>query len=218
MKKSLVTLALIGAISTSAFAESNQAADDKWVFRGTVAYIDPNDSSGEVLGNDGVSTSSSTGIGLSITYMIDQNWGFEVLGALPFSHDITGTGDLAGLAIGETKQLPPTFSLTYSWGDNTRYHVGAGVNYTIFFSEKTSQALTDALAADTTDLSLDSSVGYALQAGFDTPISKDWSLSAGVYYIDLDTTADVYVNGDKAASVDVQIDPLVWMLGVSTTF
>lgn len=65
----------------------------------------PNNDSGAVLGNDGVTVNSSIGLGLSFTYMLDQNWGVELLAASPFTHDIAGTGALAGLDIGEAKQL-----------------------------------------------------------------------------------------------------------------
>jgi len=214
MKKSILAVVLLSAISAPVFA-----ADEGWIFRGTVAHISPNDDSGNVLGaNDGVSVGSSTGIGLGFTYMMDKNWGVEVLLATPFTHDIEGTGDLAGLSIGETKHLPPTVSLTYSWGDTTTFHVGAGLNYTKFFQEDTSAALTSALGATSTGLELDASTGLSVQVGFDTPINNDWSFTGGIYYKNIETTADVYVNGAKAVSVDVTIDPIVFTLGVSTKF
>jgi len=215
MKKSVLAVAILSALSAPVFAGEQ---DSPWVFRGTVAYVAPNDDSGPVLGNDGVSVDSGLGLGLSFTYMFDQNWGLEVLAATPFTHDITGTGALTGLDIGDTKQLPPTVSVTYHWGDKTTYHVGAGLNYTKFFEEDTSAALTAALGAETTALELDASTGLSVQFGFDTPINDNWNLSGTVYYKDIDTTGDVYVNGAKAASVDVQIDPVVWTLGVSTRF
>ena len=133
MKKTIIALAVFSACSLPAMAD-----DSNWIFRAGVAQVNPNDDSGTVLGG-GVGVDSSTGIGLSVTYMFDKNWGFEVLGALPFSHDIHGTGALAGLDIGETKQLPPTLSFVYQWGGETKYHVGAGLNYTKFFEEKSSR-------------------------------------------------------------------------------
>lgn len=216
MRKSVLVIALASAISAPVFADEN--SDTSWVFRGTLAYVAPNDDSGAVLGNDGVSVDSALGLGLSLTYMMDKNWGIEVLAATPFTHDITGTGALSGLDIGETKQLPPTVSLTYHWGDTTTYHVGAGINYTKFFEEDTSSALTDALGATTTSLELDASTGLSVQFGFDTPINDDWNFTGVVYIKDIDTTADVYVDGVKAASVDVEIDPIVWTIGFSTSF
>lgn len=218
MKKSVVAVALLSALSAPIFAETNSDKDTPWVFRGTLAYVQPNDDSGAVLGNDGVSVDAGLGLGLSFTYMFDQNWGLEILAASPFTHELKGTGALSGLDIGETKQLPPTVSVTYHWGQSTSYHVGAGLNYTKFFEEESTDALTTALGAQSTDLELDASTGLSIQFGFDTPINNDWNLTGTVYYKDIDTEADVIVNGAVAATVDVQIDPIVWTLGVSTRF
>ena len=123
-----------------------------------------------------------------------------------------------------TTPVPPTFSVTYSWGDETTFHVGAGLNYTKFFQEKTTQDLTDGLNVllgtdiQKTSLKLDASTGLSVQFGFDTPISKDWSLTGGVYLKDIDTVAKVYGDGALLSTIDVAIDPVVWTLGVSTRF
>ncbi|WP_185964568.1 OmpW/AlkL family protein [Aliikangiella marina] len=213
MKKKSIALAILAVLSAP-----TMAADDgsNWVFRTGVAHVSPNDDSGSVLGG-GVGVDADTGLGLSFTYMFDDEWGFEILGALPFTHDIKGTGVLTGLDIGETKHLPPTFSVVYQWGNETTYHVGAGLNYTTFFDEETTPALDTALAGDT-GLSLDDSFGLAVKFGFDTPISEDWTFSGSVYYMNIETDADVILDGAVAATVDVEINPWVVMLGVGTTF
>ena len=124
---------------------------------------------------------------------------------------------MQGLDIGETKQLPPTVSVLYQWGNDTKFHLGAGLNYTEFFEEKTSNELDAALTADT-DLNLESSTGLAVKFGFDTPITNDWNFSGSLYYISIATTAEIMIDNQVAASVDVDIDPWVVMLGVSTVF
>lgn len=215
MKKTLLTLTVLASLSAPAMAQAN---DSGWLLRGSIATVNPNDESGSVLGNDGVSVDSATGLGLSLTYMFDRSWGVEILAASPFSHKIDGTGALAGLNIGETKQLPPTVSAIYQWGGDTKFHVGVGINHTVFFDTHTSDELTTALGANSTDLDLGSSTGLAFKFGFDVPVSKDWNFSGNIYYADIDTTADVIVNGAVATSVDVQIDPWVYMLGFSTSF
>jgi len=214
MKNSSIAFILIAVVPFyGAGAETDVS---NWVFRGGIAQVSPNDDSGGVLGG-GVGVDSATGVGVSFTYLYQPNWGVEVLGALPFTHDIRGTGALAGLPIGETRHLPPTVSLVYNWGEQTQYRVGAGVNYTQFFDEKTSSALDTTLGGET-DLKLDASVGLALQVGFDTPLSNEWSFSGTLYYMDIGTEADVLVDNTVAATVDVDIDPWVLMLGVSTHF
>lgn len=220
MKLSTTTAAALSLLTLSlgsnALANDNQS---QWTITGSIANVSPDDSSTNVLSNDdGVSVDSATALGLSLTYHIDQNWGVELLAASPFSHDISGTGSLAGLAIGDTKQLPPTLSVIYKWGDNSQYHIGAGINHTIFFDSGTSDALTTALGAEKTDIDLDSSTGAALKFGFDIPVSDDWALTTSVYWVDIDTDADVIVNGSVATTVGVQIDPWVYMIGLSTSF
>lgn len=61
----------------------------------------------------------------------------------------------------ETEHFPPTVSLQYHFNPNgnLRPYVGAGVNYTLFFSAKTRGALADS------KLELDPSFGLAAQAG-----------------------------------------------------
>lgn len=190
-----------------------------WSVRSGIVIVNPNDNSSNVLSNDdGVTVDNASAVGLSFTYHFDDVWGVELLTASPFSHDITGTGSLKGLAIGDTKHLPPTLSLIYKWGDNYKYHVGVGVNHTVFFDTNSNDALTSALSANTTDIDLKSSTGVAFKFGFDMPISKNWSLSANAYWVDIDTKADVIVNGNVATTVAVELDPWVYMLGVSVDF
>lgn len=213
MKKRCIVLAVLATLSSSAMAFEEQS---NWIFRTGLAHVSPNDDSGTVLGG-GVGVDSDTGLGISFTRMFDETWGVEVLAALPFTHDIVGTGALAGLDVGETKHLPPTVSLIYQWGEDTKFHVGAGINYTKFFEEESSSALNTALGA-ASNLELDASTGLAVKFGFDTPMTDDWTFSGSLYYMGIDTTADIIVNGAVAASVDVDIDPWVLMLGVGTHF
>jgi outer membrane protein len=213
MKTLLVAVALIMSASFTTVS-----ADD-WFLRFGAANVSPNDDSGPVLGNDGVAVGDDTQFAFSITYMLDNEWGIEVLGATPFKHDITGTGALAGLPIGDTKHLPPTITATYNIKSDggTLYHVGAGINYTKFFEDYGSSEVAAALGGYV-DLDLDASTGLAVKAGFDTPIADNWYFSGSLYYMMIDTTADVFLRGNLATSVDVDIDPWVIMLGFSTKF
>ena len=67
------------------------------------------------------------------------------------------------------------------------------------------------------DLDLDASWGLALRAGVDVPINDNWSITASMYWIDIDTEAEV---STPVADVDfdVEIDPFVYFLGVSYRF
>ena len=136
--------------------------------------------------------------------MYTDNVGIEILAATPFTHDITlaGSGKIA-----ETDELPPTVSLQYyfSPGAKVRPYVGAGINYTAFFNEEATAVITS--------ISLDNSVGLALQAGVDIDINNEWYFNADLRLISIDTTATTNL-GD----IEVDIDPVVISLGVGLKF
>jgi outer membrane protein len=150
-------------------------------------------------------------LSFTLGYMMTDNIGIEVLGALPFKHEIRGTGTLAGLGeIAETKHLPPTVSVQYYFMPQgaVRPYVGAGVNYTYFFDEETKGALAG------TSIDLDDSWGLAGQVGVDIDISNNWFVNADGRYIDIDTEARL----GTGEQVDVQIDPWVFTLAVGRRF
>ena len=210
--KSLINASIAGMlVLTSASALAVEKGD--WLVRFGVANVSPNDSS---TGLSGVGPTATVGVDddtqifANLSYMIKENVAIELLAATPFSHDIKGTGALAGAGkVGETKQLPPTLSVQYHFKPkaSVRPYVGAGINYTIFFSEKTTGALAG------TTLSLDDSWGLAVQAGVDVDINKDWFFNADIRYINIESTATTALG-----TAEVTIDPTVISLGVGTRF
>jgi outer membrane protein len=126
--------------------------------------------------------------------------------------------DLSDVEVGTVKQLPPT--LTVLWypmdaGSAFQPFIGAGLNYTVFFREDTSSDARAALGAH--NLKLDDSWGLAARAGFDYMLDDSWSLHAGVYYIGIDTKANL----DTAlgtVGVDVDINPWVYTVGLGYRF
>lgn len=172
-----------------------------------------------------VGVNSNTQLGLTIDYKINDNWTLEVIAATPFSHDISVKGSAVdGLSIGKTKHLPPTLMAQYHFPmSESRFDpfVGLGVNYTNFFNEEVSSELINTLQAlavtsseDTVGLKLKDSFGLAFQAGLNIQLSSNWGMHMMLSRIDIDTTGHVQVNGSTIQSVDVKIDPYVWMMGV----
>jgi len=131
-------------------------------------------------------------------YFVRDNWGIEVLASLPFQHDI----ELNGVKAGSTQHLPPTVSLQYHFNGSGKVKpfIGAGVNYTIFFSQDTTGPLAGA------DLDLDNSWGLAAHAGLDFAVGDKKWLRVDARWIDIDT--DVKVNGASVGTVN--IDPMVY--------
>ncbi|MBX9401865.1 outer membrane beta-barrel protein [Lysobacter sp. BMK333-48F3] len=140
-------------------------------------------------------------------YFIRENLGIEVLAAAPFKHDIAvkGVGK-----VGETKQLPPTFSLQYHWNSRGTVSpfVGVGVNYTTFFSEKTSGAL------DGLDLRLEDSIGVAAHAGIDFILTERSAIRVDARWMDI--SSDVEIEGQKVGKAE--IDPTVYGLAYVMKF
>jgi outer membrane protein len=81
------------------------------------------------------------------------------------------------------------------------------VNYTMFFGhDDADPAILDA--------DFDSSVGFALQAGFDIPIDEHWSINVDVkkVWINTDVRLDTTLGPVDA---DVDINPLIVGVGVA---
>jgi outer membrane protein len=181
-----------------------------------------------VTANPRVDVDDNTQLGIRGSYMITSNIGIGILAATPFKHNINGAGtlDFAG-KLGETKHLPPTITLQYYPMHSSsafQPYAGVGVNYTTFFEEKTTNTLTSALGAASTDLELDDSVGVAVEIGMDYMLSENFGLNAAVWWADINTDATITAfdgAGNVAARTDkfeVEIDPMVYMVGFTYKF
>ena len=194
MQKSILSLALLAATAmTAAPALAQQAGDITLGFG--LHNVMPKSDNGTLGGP--VDIGDSTRPTFTAEYFVRDNIGIELLAALPFKHTVK----ISGSEVGTVKHLPPVISLQYHFptGSNFTPFVGAGLNYTAFFSEKA----TGPLAGST--LSLDDSWGLALHAGLDYKVSEHGSLRADVRWIDINS--DVKLNGTKIGKVE--IDPVV---------
>ncbi|MCI5114758.1 MAG: hypothetical protein D3913_06810 [Candidatus Electrothrix sp. LOE1_4_5] len=199
--------------------------------------VAPDTESGTVSGlpdgvnNARVDVENNSQLSLTATYMLTDNLGLELLAATPFSHDIVGKGNLQGVAVGETRHLPPTLSLQYHFGGKEGIfnpYVGIGINYTMFFSEEVDGQLLNTLNTLPTiaglggiravDMELDGSLGLAGQAGVDIKVADNWYVNAAVWYIDIGTTAELKTDLGTTHEVDVDIDPWVFNLAVAYKF
>ncbi|AXV65776.1 MULTISPECIES: OmpW/AlkL family protein [Pseudoalteromonas] len=210
------------ALLTSLLALSPVANANLSVNVGAINVNPDNDSSkineAPTLGLRG---DDNTQVGITIDYAFNDNWVLELVAATPFSHDVQGTGGLAGNKIADIKQLPPSLIAQYHFLDSTykfRPFVGVGINYTTFFDEQASAALKATLGTNDVEVKLDDSFGFAAQAGFNYMMNENWGLHGMVALIDIDTDATVYADGAKALTSTVEIDPVVTMLGVKYKF
>jgi len=178
-----------------------------------------------------VEVNNDTQLGLTATYMFSSAWGIELLAATPFKHDITvNLGGGAKVKAGDTRHLPPTLSLVWyplGSGGTVKPYVGAGLNYTVFFSEGVDGEI-EALAGDLAGLDgplpmklkLDDSWGLAAQVGMDIALNDRWHLNASVRWIDIETKASFRASGvGRVIGVsNVDIDPWVYQVNLGYRF
>ena len=166
-----------------------------WLVRAGASYVNPASDNSDI-----VSVESASSFTINFTYMMTDVWAIEVLAAYPFKHDIEL---LDGTKVGSTKHLPPTVSLQYHFRPTEKFqpYVGIGLNYTTFFSEKTTGPL------EGTDLKLGDSWGLGGEIGFDVMFNDDWFFNANARYLDIDTKAKL--DGNSLGKVN--IDP--WVFG-----
>lgn len=232
-KSKVPIVALLTAASLPATVSAFEAGS--WIVRGGISIVAP-DASGDQLTLNGSAAGfvSAVGvekldvdddeqIGLTFEYMLDANWGVEVLASTPFSHTASATGTLSGLDIADIKHLPPTLSAVYHFnaGEDFRPYIGAGINYTLFFDEDTTSAADDTFATLGLiggDVELDDSWGLALQFGADYKIGNNWWLNGSVRWIDISTTAEITFDDGSKVSGDVDIDPFVYSIKLGYAF
>ena len=204
MKKLVLALSLaaVGFTATQAMAED---ATSPWLVRVRAVNLSPaneSDPIGGVGAADRVSLSNKTIPEVDFTYFVTPNWSAELILTYPQKHDVK----LDGNTIGSLKHLPPTLTAQYHFAPEAKInpYLGAGINYT---------RISDVNLP--TGLSLDNnSFGFALQAGVDFKLDKNWSLNLDVKKVQI--RSDLSFNGTKVSNV--KVDPLLVGVGVGYRF
>ena len=213
-------LFISAAMLSSAPVMAYEAGDI--LMRVGTASVNPEKTSDDIdqVAGQAVKANDNTQLGISATYMITDQIGVEVLGATPFTHDITakaGTLGAPGADIGEVKHLPPTVSAQYYFMDKEsaiQPYVGGGLNITVFFDEKAGK---DAKALGYDKLSLDESYGLAIQAGVDYTINENMFVNASAMYAKIGTTATLEGTAGEL-TVDYDLDPMVYRVNFGYKF
>jgi len=167
-----------------------------WMIRARGIGVIPDEDGTGVL--DNLDISDAYVPELDISYFFTTNLAMElILATAP--HDIE-TAD--GTNVGDIWLLPPTLTLQYHVDMGAfKPYVGAGVNYTFFYNEDAASGFSN--------LELDNSFGWALQAGFDYHLRDNWFFNVDVKKLWLSTDAST---SSPAIDEEVDIDP--WIVGV----
>ncbi|MDP2562869.1 OmpW family protein [Psychrobium sp. 1_MG-2023] len=149
MKKTLLNVALLAALSSSAaVATANEAGDI--IVRAGLTNVALSDDKPTIYAADmtvhlaeggpalKASVEDDTQLGLNLAYFVTDRVAIELLAATPFSHDLNvHVGDTT-LNLGSTKHLPPVLSALYYFNEPTskiQPYAGIGINYTVFFDD-----------------------------------------------------------------------------------
>lgn len=220
MRKFLLAPLAILAAAAPAHADPVQSGDVLVRLRGIL--VAPNEKSSGItpafpaervkVGNDIMPE-------VDLTYMATPHIGLELIAATT-KHRIAGTTGTTG-SIGRLASawaLPPTLTAQYHpiADGPVRPYVGAGVNYTLFYSEHASNKLEAAVGK--TRVRLSDSAGWAAQAGVDFDVAPRIFLNFDVKYIDIDTKARLDTASAGIQRVRVNLDPLVVGVGIGTRF
>ena len=216
--KTIVTaLLLVTALApATSFAEKGD-----WIVRARVIGVIPDDDSslirlngGDIPGS-GVSVDNAITPEVDITYMITDHIGVEAIAGAA-QHTVSIDGQLLafgdGFDIFDTWVIPPTLSLQYHFmpESNLRPYVGAGINYTFLVDDDATNQLEAAVGP--VNVSTTNELGWSLQAGLDYDISERFFLNLDLKYINVDTVANLDVNGLGELEVDLDINP--WVVGI----
>jgi outer membrane protein len=211
-KKACLVFALILLVLPSV-----AQAQENWIFRARIIDVSPNSSSSEILDTGTtIDVDSAWTLEVDITYMFSEHVGLELIAATS-EHDLSTTGGaLGGADAGSVWVLPPTLTLQYFFGTGKiRPYIGAGINYTVFYSYD----LSDDLAGlGITDVKFSNSFGFDGNIGIDFSLGGNWLLNADIKYIQISTDADLRVGSDTLDTISVDVDPWVFGIGAGIRF
>ncbi|MDD2977800.1 OmpW family outer membrane protein [Aquabacterium sp.] len=200
MNKTLRAVA-IAALSVAALTPA-MAQESPWQVRVRAVNLDPANKNSTPVADLAVNAKLIPEV--DISYFFTPNIAAELILTYPQKHNVK-SGDTV---LGSLRHLPPTLTVQYHFMPNDtaiRPYVGAGVNYTNFSSVNLPG-----------DLNVKrSSFGWAVQAGLDVPLTKQWSLNFDVKKVQIH--ADVK-DATGAGLGTLKVDPLLIGVGLGYRF
>ena len=224
-------LALAGLLAASA---AGSAMAQQNTLRIGIANVQPHSSTSNFSG-----PFTPTGISVEIrdkntpffSYLreLNEQWDIEFALGYPPTHDIAlvvnnpglpGSAQALNGQIGaKVRQVAPTLFFNYKFLEKTsafRPFLGVGINYTSF-DHTSSNAAGNALNGGPTSISLEDSVGLALQGGLTYRISNQWSLTASLATARVKSKITTNTLGIERTA-DIQFHPRVFVLSAGYSF
>ena len=148
---------------------------------------------------------------------------------VPPTHDIALTVNnaalpasahaLSGQVAAKVRQVAPGLFVNYRFLEKTsalRPFVGVGVNYTSF-DKTSSNQVGNAINGGATSISLEDSVGLALQGGLTYRLSDQWSVTAALATARVRSKITTNALG-IVRTADIKFSPRVFALSVGYSF
>jgi outer membrane protein len=218
----LMTTAALGALAAPA-----QAADlpakaayykapvveewNPWMIRLRVLGVIP-ENGGRVdqVPGSSLKTSNQVVPELDISYFFTRNIAAELILGVT-KHSVSGADALAGVDVGKAWLLPPTLTLQYHFTEFGAFkpYVGAGVNYTWFFSQS-------AAGGTVTNSRLHNAAAPVVQVGFDYMIDKHWGWNVDLKKLWLRPNWDGTLANGTPITGKVNLDP--WLIATGITY
>jgi outer membrane protein len=210
MKLHLVGAFVMSALTAVAAFSSARADDGPWEVRLRGVYLDPankSDAIASLAPQNAIHINSKWLPDLDFEYFFTPNWSTELVLTYPQSQTVT----VSGTSIGTFKHLPPVLTAKYDFlpGRDFQPYLGVGINVTIISDVNLAVPGVSPLKLNST------SVGPALQAGFDYKLGDHWYANADVKWFKLSSDVDL-PGGTKISTV--HIDPFLFGIGVGYRF
>jgi outer membrane protein len=215
MKIKLAMLAVAAAATLAAGTASAQSQLNTFKF-GVSDYTTHSKTTGVTGIGVPAGADAKTGDASTVIFvyerLINPNVGVELVLGVPPKIKAKATGSVAFLGddVLSAKIIAPTLLVNYHFGapgDVFRPYVGAGINYTKFTSIHSTLA---------TDIHMSDSTGWALQAGLDYALNKDWGVFASVAA--LKAKSKLVAAGTTVLQTTIDFRPIVYSAGVSYKF
>jgi len=211
MKLPVFGVAAAAALVATMACSPARADDGNLEVRVRAVYLDPANESAAIPSLDvpenAIHINSKWLPDVDFEYYFTPNWSSELVLTYPQTQTVT----VSGTSIGTFKHLPPVLTVKYDFMPNEAFqpYFGVGVNFTIISDVNLAVPGVSPLKLNST------SVGPALQAGFDYKLVDHWYANLDVKWFKLGSDVDL-PGGTRISSVT--INPVLFGVGIGYRF